>query len=577
MAKRTTRTEQINLGNELITSKKTDSRGRLIEPTAEVIPISDNIKLTLDGDVGAADFAVNAKYQEATQKEDAAYFLLEISDANNNKLIGKDLKNSEDKPARYQEFETLLDVKVGLENYAGKTLKLRAHLKCWLEESEWTPRGGGEEKVSDEKFIDITLVVPEIRPPQQDPIVSLNVVGRGLAEGEEPKNYEQHDIGKEYRIVSLVRNATGNKLIYGELELYENNNRATPDPPFKEMAGGVQPITIKRSQDWSWYKIEEDGRLTITDKKDRNFIYKLVYYLRDEYGFDFRNTIDKPLEKVKIVISIPQYKSDAVEVYNWSFDEERNAKWAELALALALAALGVATAWPGLVIASVIKGGAAGAGFGIGGAIATWFAGKTVSELAQELRAKLKKLIDDPPRFDKNYKKVIKISRKAMAFPKTTDRVKRNIHNIINSKMNICSEIDALLTTASRAWSAHHAKNSAVFKKQTVALKRFEVKLNKDIVHLANSFDSLSQYWKNLHIRISKPQLIAFKKYVAQKGLPKEAKLLLKKFGSSNKEIANIKNIVLNLSANKLDVAEYCYEYSRYLRKLAKSILEFTY
>ncbi len=77
MAERTTRTEIINLGNEFITGKKSDKYGRLIEPTAEVIPISNNITLTLDGDVGEVNFSANAKYQEATQEEDVAHFLLE--------------------------------------------------------------------------------------------------------------------------------------------------------------------------------------------------------------------------------------------------------------------------------------------------------------------------------------------------------------------------------------------------------------------------------------------------------------------------------------------------------------------
>ncbi len=573
MAERTTRTKQISLGNEIISGKKSDSRGRLVEPTAEVIPISYGIKITLDGDVGDVNFTANGNYQEATQQEDVAHFLLEVSDAASNKLIGKDEKNSKDRPVRYDEFETQLGVKLNLKNFEGKTIKLRAHLKCWLEESGWTPRGGGKETVSDEDFVDITLDVPKIKEPKQNPIISLNVVGRGLAKGEVPKDYEQQDIGKEYRVTTLLHNTTGNKLTYGELDLFENNNKITPNLPFVEMAGSVQPITVKRSQDWNWYETETDGKLTVVDKKYREFIYKLIYYLRDEYGFEFRDTIDKPLKKLKIVINIPQYKLDAVEVYNWSFDEEENAKWAELALAVALALLGVGVAWPALIIKSIIGGAAAGAGLGVGGTITTWFAGKTVNELAQELRVKLKKLIDDPPKFDKQYKTLANLKIKTVQLPKPKTKHEKVLCSMMRSKAAVSSNIEATIITSSRVWSAELKGNKAAVRKQKQAFRKYKNNLVTELEILAKHYAELSKTWRDLNIKFNLAELIAFKNAVKIRGLPHEIVIALREKGASDSTITKFKKLTLRLRTDQFDIPKAYQNYSKNLQKLAKSTM----
>ncbi len=579
MAERTARTEIINLGNELITGKKSDNRGRLIEPTAEVIPISNNIKLTLDGDVGAINFSVNAKYQEATQEEDVAYFLLEVFDADTNNLIGEYKKSTKDVPVQYNEYVFPLHVDFDVEKFRDKTIKLRAHLKCWLETSGWTPRGGGEESVSDEDFVNITLEVPEITAPKQNPIVHFNVIGRALRKGEKEEDYARQDNGKEYRVITTITNSTANKITYGELDFYENNNLLSDlSRGIKEIQiGHVYPVTLKFTKSWDWYKTEKDGKLTITDVAERQFVYKLDYYLKDKYGYDWEDVIDKPLSSVKIVISVSNYRVDSVKVYNDSFDAEY---WADIASLVLEVDIILASAGVGYLIEKVfgtLIGAAAGAGadllgLRIGDNIAKLATGKTVKEWAQELRIKLKEIINDPPKFDRHYRQVAPTKRFKLKRLYFKNKREKLWYALIKSHSLIIPTIDAALTASNRAWSAELKKDKLAAKKQKKAFNKSKENLEKNLQALSRHVAALAGVWTKL--KVNKAEFIALKQVIRRDGLPTTIKLQMKKKGFSDKKLKRLESAILMQSANKLDAASAYRNYSKSLQKLAASLKE---
>ncbi len=581
MAERTTRTEIINLGNEIITGKKSDSGGRLIEPTAEVIPISNNIKLTLDGDVGAVSFSVNAKYQEATQEEDVAYFLLEVFDADSNNLLGKQKINSQDVPAKYNEFVAPLSVNIDVEKLRDKTIKLRAHLKCWLETSSWTPRGGGEESVSDEDFVNITLEVPQIKEPKQNLIVHFNVIGRALRKGEKEEDHARQDNGKEYRVITTITNSTGNKITYGELDFYENSNLLSDlSRGIKGIQiGQVYPVTLKFTKSWDWYKTEKDGKLTITDVAERQFIYKLDYYLKDKYGYDWEDVIDKPLSSVKIVVSVPNYKADSVKVHNDSFDAEYWADFASLVLEVEII---LASAGVGYLIEKVfgtLIGAAAGAGadllgLRIGDNIAKLATGKTVKEWAQELRIKLKEIINDPPKFDRHYRQVAPTKRFKFRRLYFKNKREKRWYELIKSHSLVIHTIGAALTASNRAWSAELKKDKLAAKKQKKVFNKFKGNLEKNLQALSRHVAALAEVWTKF--KVNKTELIALKQVIRRDGLPTTIKLQMKKKGFSDKKLKRLESAILMQSVNKLGAASTYRSYSKSLQKLAASLREWT-
>src|SRR3989344_6515073 len=122
MADRTTRTKEIFLGDELVTGKRTNSQNRLIEPTAEVKIINKSIEISFEKDVDKIKFTANIKYQEATQKEDIAYFLLEVFD-NKNNLLSSAQTNSKETFARENKLEGQLSLETDLAKWSGKTVQ----------------------------------------------------------------------------------------------------------------------------------------------------------------------------------------------------------------------------------------------------------------------------------------------------------------------------------------------------------------------------------------------------------------------------------------------------------------------
>jgi hypothetical protein len=580
MAERTTRTKEIVLGDEVITGKRSDSRGKLIEPTAYITVQNKDVNLVLEKDVGKIKPTVNITYREATEQEDVAHFLLEILDSKG-KVIKEAEITSKELRARFDKLDGQLSVELDVEPWSDKTIHLKTHLRCWLEESGWTPRGGGKETVSDEDFVNITLDVPKIKEPKQSPIVSLNVIGRGLRKGETQPNYEQQDIGKEYRIVTLVHNTTGNTLNYGELDIYENNETARElSQGIKETnSNGIYSTTIKRVKSWQWKRVKADGRITLIDVNGRFFSYKLKYYLRDDFGFDYKGTIN-PSSKTEILVSVPRYKIDAVGVYNDSFDAESEAEFWSLVLD-AVVILG--TAGVGLVVGRIL-GGIAGAAAGAGSSflgmrlsdtIAKLATGKTVKELTQELRAELMNLINDPPKFDKNYKRVAAIKPRKVRLRKPRDKYDRLVYNVAKSSLCAAANLKNLRITVGRAWSAAFKKDKTILKKQKSALRKFRNKFARDLKLRAKVYSELAELWKKSKIKINRAEFLAFKDRVRRAGLPSDIKVQLRKRGFSAQRIKKVERLISSLRVGQLGFAKTYKLYSNRLEGLAGSIKDF--
>ena len=579
MADRTTRTKEIFLGDELVTGKRTNSQNRLIEPTAEVKIINKSIEISFEKDVDKIKFTANIKYQEATQKEDIAYFLLEVFD-NKNNLLSSAQTNSKETFARENKLEGQLSLETDLAKWSGKTVQLRAYLKCWLEESSWKPRGGGTETISAEDFVNITLEVPEIKKPKQSPIISFTVVGRALRKGEKEKDYAQQDNGKDYSVITLIHNTTGNKITYGELDFYENNNMLSNlSRGIKEIEiGSVYPTTLKFVKSWKWYKIEKDGRLTIIDNSSKMFFYKLDFYLKDEYGYEWRNNLDKPTNKLRINISTPKYKVDSVEVYNSSFDAEYWADIASLILELEVifgsAGIGYLVGKAFGPIAGAIAGGSTGAlGLRIGDNISKLLTGKTVKEWAQELRVNLKKIIDDPPKFDKNYKQITRVKQLKLLRARPKDKYGKMWHDIIKSHLFAISNMRAVLTASDRAWSAKLKNDEPLAKKQRAAFGKFKNSLVKELYNLSQNTIKLSKIWAKLKVDSAK---LTDLKQAIKRGDLNVIKQQIKKKGISNKKLKELEQLISTQSINKLDAVKAYSNYSKSLKKLATSIERWT-
>lgn len=591
MPNRTTRTEIIFLGEEIITGK-TRKKGMITDPIAKINLVEKNVRRWLENDVDKVAFTVDAKYEEATMKEDVPHFLLEIFGSDNVVIGSKEWFPSKDFYRVYDDYSLTISVVVDVENWRAQTINLRAHLKCWLEESPWFETNTRTTTItaSAEDYVNIKLVVPEVREPGPNPPgITFKVFGRALGSNETPKDYQQQYIGKDYEINTFIVNNTYNELMYGQLDVYENGARERDISPSwrRIVPGEVFNYTDTLAKFWTWYDdTSSDGRIHIVDTRNRIFVYKLKYCLTDEYGFLYQDTIDEPLKKLKIVISLPQYKLDAVQTYNWSFSEEETGNWAGLILSLDLCLLAAWIAWPaeGAVGAGGAVGGAATSsgdvwaalGLSISGAITTWYAGKTISELAQDVRTAAKNLIDDPPKFDKNYKQIIKLKIKKLSLPKPKTAHEKIISCIAKLKSSVSSDVEALIITSSRVWSAELKKNKTTTKKQKAALRKFRSKVQRELRQLANKYIILSKLWSKSKIRFNYAAIMAFKQRVKRKGLPKEIKVQLRKRGFSTKRTAEIQKTISNLAVEQLNIVKTYSGYSKSLRKLAKSIGEFT-
>lgn len=576
MAERTTHTESIVLGTELITGKKSDVHGRLSEPVAKIDLIKKNITISPEGDVGKIVFLANIKYQEATEKEDVPNFSLEIFEGD--KLLGKEnWRAPEDTFVKYDEYATSISVTVDLEKLRGKTISLRANLRCWLEESSWTPKGGGEETVSAEDKVNLSLIIPIIKDPGPNPlIVSFSVVGRGLYEDEEPKNYEQQNIGKEYNPIVSVMNYTNNLIKYGDFTIYEDNTAVLNFGLGKDKVkpGGSTDIIQYFCKVWTWYTTRSDGKLSVSDKADRKFIYELHYCLLDEYGWEYGGTVDSPKKKLTIVVSVPEYKLAALDVYNDSFDVEDASGWVELAGAAATCAAA------GMAMGSVVAPGVGTALGGIIGFLAGFISAalfykissESIEKAARELRVEMKKLVDDPPTFDKNYKKLIVIKPKKVKLPKPKNKHEKIIFEIANLNTSIVANSKAMRKTASRIWTAKLKKDKVILKKQTKAFRKYQATLRRNLKSLADRYVKIAAEFKKAKCEIKRKDAIVLRDKIATEGLPKEVKKELRKKGFSRKRINILENRLKTLDLRNLKPAETYLRFSRDLLNLRKAL-----
>lgn len=576
MVTRVTHTETVYLGEEIITGKRFDERGRLVDPIARINLPNRRLTIYPKKDTGAVILQVKIKYQEATEKEDTPHFELEIL-GEDEALVGRYSKSpSEDVFAKCTEYEETIDALIDLGALSESRDSLRAILRCWLEESSWTPRGDqGDRTVFAENYVDLTFVIPEINEPGPNPpSIAFNVIGRALYVDETPKDYEQQYTDRNYKINALVINNTNNILSEGALTVYENDMSLQNLEEFswtQEIPAGESASFIKNDivKSWTpWYELLPNNRLRVIESQ-RTFIYKLSYSLRDECGFEYHGVVSTPLRKLKIVVSIPPDKLDAVQVYNWTFDVEAGMDVVASIGALALD-IGITVLTLGLNKAIIAL---TGATTGLSTyALFEWIDAKTVEESAAKLRGSMLEWIADPPNLDKNYRKLAIPKPVKVKTPTSKSKCKMRFYNIACLNLSTATNLKVLCTTMSRAWTAKVKQDIATFRKQNNALKKYKRKLVKDFVSLANNYKNLALEWKKTKIKLRPTDIIWLQQQTKKKEFFDAVRKSLKRKGIADAGIDNLKRKILKIDLSNLDPAKNYIKFSKSLLKFSKSL-----
>ncbi len=542
----------ISAGEEEITGSKI-IKGVYEKPAARV-QILKKITINLEDNVTKIGFQTHFNYKEATINKDTPHFTLVVK--LNNKEVGRATWSDPDVYNKFEEHEGFLQVEVDLEKFylqGEKRLEFEIYLECWLEEQPW--KGGPVKKtVSAYDFGKTIVNLGSYTPPGPEPEISLKIFPTH-SPGEDKANYINADWGEPYRLELSLNNKTDFVLKKSSsFELFEDRVKRETATLGKDLDSKQKTIvkTVKKAKTKATWEIQKDnsqenkntpdyfewygdmgsGRFYVSQK---NHIYK--YYATGYVEASNAGPWDLKTEEISVNVRVPDYKIEAMNVYNKVKTVKDVSDLLDIISAIAGLVESVRTAATinaaeiatrlGRIL-HILKA-ALGAILFLEISLGAFL----ISRDAEGITNTMKTVMDDPPKFDSKYKQLLKV--KSCKKHNNKNKFIRNYFSLADNFSSVKNLIYVCIKTKNRYWSAKRVLEKEYARLQLKNLHRHKRVLYNKLVKISLYLGTLVN--QTVGENIKRPS--------------KNSMLKLKEAGIPNKKIKILSKLIKNLAKHK--------------------------
>ncbi len=529
MSKNENKSNAISAGSEEITGSKI-LKGVYKKPTASV-QIPKKITVNFEDDVTKIIFQTHFIYKEATPKKDTPHFTLVV------KLNGKEVSRSTwsdpDVYNKFEEHEGFLQVEIDLKKFylrGDEQLNFEIHLECYLEEQPW---GGGaiKETASAYDFGNVIVNLGSYTPPVPEPEISLKVFPTH-SPGDDKSGYVNTDWGEPYRLELNLNNKTDFTLKKpGSFELFENGVRYETATLGENLDSKqtVIVLTVKKAKTKATWEIQKDNSQENKNTPDyfewyedigggefgikkKNQIYK--YYTIGYVEASNAGPWDLETEKISVNVRVPDYKIEAMNVHNKVKGVKDFSDFFNIIGALVSLVEGLKSAGKIAVAEELAK---LAARLRVVFATILFFeitiGSYYISLEAANVMASMKIVMDDPPSYDKNYKKIIKLGLGRL--PRHKNKIISNFLTFSYDLNSIGKILNACVITKNRYGSAKLKSDHLFSKKQFLRLITYKHMLKLKIKNISKTFLKFANLVSRTKLLKYSPKHIMYKLKIA--------------------------------------------------------------